>query len=252
MAELLGGDAATLDTIVEAAWKDCCLETGPGYVAYHCALLSKQPLGVQRRLIRRGIAHLWPGLRDIDYETVDKALRFLQTSSRSRECDLAAGLRLFQEGDRLWLAAWEADLPRADWPRIPAGIQHALAIPGQVELEGSWNLRAELMPAEPELIQQALHNTEMYQVWLDRQSLTLPLTIRSRLPGDRFQPLGMEGHSLKLADFMINTRMPSRARSGWPLIFSGNQIVWVPGFRIGNPFAIRQTTSQLVKLVLQR
>ena len=36
--------------------------------------------------------------------------------------------------------------------------------------------------------------------------------------GTRIKPLGMEGHSVKISDLMVNVKMPRRARAGWPLV----------------------------------
>ena len=47
--------------------------------------------------------------------------------------------------------------------------------------------------------------------YLDHDAVDLPLSVRCRQPGDRFQPLGM-GHT-RVSDFMINEKIPQRARS---------------------------------------
>jgi len=51
------------------------------------------------------------------------------------------------------------------------------------------------------------------------------------LPGDRFQPLGMK-NSQKLQDFMTNLKIPKNDLDSIPLIFYGDKISWVVGFRI--------------------
>jgi tRNA(Ile)-lysidine synthase len=62
----------------------------------------------------------------------------------------------------------------------------------------------------------------------------------------------MDGHSMKLSDFMINAGMPRRARSGWPLVVAGDEIAWVPGYRLAEPFAITPVTHTTVKIELIR
>jgi tRNA(Ile)-lysidine synthase len=119
-------------------------------------------------------------------------------------------------------------------------------------LPGGWQLRAESLDADPGLYEQACSNRDPYQAWLDLEKLALPLSVRARQPGERFHPLGMEGHSMKLADFMINTGLPRRSRNGWPLVISGEQIAWVPGYRMGENFAVNDSTCQIVHLSLHR
>ena len=58
-----------------------------------------------------------------------------------------------------------------------------------------------------------------------------PLIARVRKPGDQIRPMGMNGHSIKITDLMINLKLPKQARANWPLVCSGNEIVWVPGYQ---------------------
>ena len=57
------------------------------------------------------------------------------------------------------------------------------------------------------------------------------LCVRTRLPGDRFQPLGMSG-TKKLKDFMIDEKIPNSMRDSVPLIVTSKGIAWVAGWRI--------------------
>lgn len=252
MANILTEDDNLLEDVEKAAWTSCISVQGPGYAALDMEILRDQPAGLQRRLLRRAIGLLRPGLRDIDYRTIERAIHFVGSASRSGQADLAGGLRLELEGGRLWLATWEADLPGADWPQIETGIQLSLDAPGEIVLADGWRLKAEILPAEPGLFEQVRSNDNPYLAWLDRDKVVLPLSVRARQPGERFRPLGMGGHSLKLSDFMINTRLPRRGRRGWPLVVSGEQVVWVPGYRMGESCAVKESTRQIVHLSIYR
>jgi tRNA(Ile)-lysidine synthase len=164
--------------------------------------------------------------------------------------DLAAGLRLEMDGERLWIAAWEADLPEAGWPQLAPGEALQLAIPGEVRLASGWRLGAEILPGEAANLAQALSNADPYQAWLDLERLPQPLQVRARLPGERFRPLGMGGHSLKLSDFMVNAGLPRRRRANWPLLVAGGEIAWLPGYRIGERFRVEPGTHKILRLSL--
>ncbi len=86
---------------------------------------------------------------------------------------------------------------------------------------------------------------------MDADQIEIPLIVRARQPGDRFHPLGMEAHSLKLADFMINLKLPRRAREGWPLVLSGDSIAWIAGLRLAHPFRITGQTRRQAHLSLE-
>ncbi|RPJ46221.1 MAG: tRNA(Ile)-lysidine synthetase, partial [Chloroflexi bacterium] len=71
-------------------------------------------------------------------------------------------------------------------------------------------------------------------------------------PGERFAPLGMEGHSLKLSDFWINQKLPRRARPAWPLVAAGDQVIWVPGYRLAHPYRIQPGARRVLYLFLKQ
>jgi tRNA(Ile)-lysidine synthase len=249
-ADILGEDHRLLEALTQTAWDACALESGPGFVAFDINAFEAQPPGSQRRLVRLAIARLRPGLRDIDYAAVARALAFVAAPSASGQTDLIAGLRLLVEDQRLWLASWEADLPQVDWPQLPLGAELSLAVPGRLDLRGGWMLRSEPVPDVEKGRAQALDNDDPFQAWLDLDQLELPLTVRARLPGDRLSPLGMGGQSMKLAEFMVNRKLPRRAREHWPLVLAGDEIAWVPGMQIGHSFRLTPKVSKIARLWL--
>jgi tRNA(Ile)-lysidine synthase len=166
--------------------------------------------------------------------------------------DLAAGLKLMIEKDRLWIALWEAHLPTWDWPQIPAGKTFSLEVPGEFSIRGGWRLCAEKKTGHKVIYQEALENTDPYRAWIDMEKCQPSFIVRSRKPGDRFQPLGMGGNTLKLADFMINEKMPQRSREAWPLVCSGENILWVPGYRMSEFCRLDENSREIVELNLLR
>jgi tRNA(Ile)-lysidine synthase len=76
---------------------------------------------------------------------------------------------------------------------------------------------------------------------LDRDRLRFPLVLRNWRPGDRMRPLGHSGaHKLKS---LLNKKHISRwARVGWPVLTSGETIVWARGFPAAAEFATDERT----------
>lgn len=261
MAEIIRQDYAVLENVVDESWRTCLVAEATGAVALAAQALRDLPRGLQRGVVRRAISRLRPGLRDVDFAAVEQALDFLHSPSRSAQRDLAAGVRLLLEPDRLWLATWEADLPAGGWPQLPGSGEilseanprsFRLEAPGELDLPGGWLLRAEVIHDAAPARQQAYHNPDPYQAWLDADTIHLPLTVRARCPGDRFQPLGLGGHTVKLSDFMVNVGLTRRARQRWPVVLSGDQIVWIPGFRLAHPVRLSERTTRILYLRLTR
>jgi tRNA(Ile)-lysidine synthase len=247
MAQTLAGDDQVLETLTNAAWQDCCMGQGMVGIALDTGSLLAQPLSIQRRLVRRAISFLRPGLRDIDFATVERTLAFAQQPIRSAQLDLASGLRLSWEGERLWVANWEAGLPIGDWPQMVAQSLQ-LSVPGYISLPGKWHIQAEPVGDVQEAITQASTNTNLFQAWIDLHSYQLPFVLRTLLPGDRFQPLGMDGLSVKLSNFFINVKMPRRVRQLWPLVCLGGVITWIPGYRLAHSHRLTSSSTRVVFL----
>ena len=142
-------------------------------------------------------------------------------------------------------------MPDNNWPQVPPDAEIIVEIPGSTLLNKGWILHAELVANAEAGRLLAMDNDDPSQAWLDLDVLKTPLYVRGRRSGDRFAPLGMGGKSMKVADFMINTKLPMRARAGWPLIISGEKIAWVIALRQAHPYRIRPQTSKLLHLRLE-
>jgi tRNA(Ile)-lysidine synthetase-like protein len=64
----------------------------------------------------------------------------------------------------------------------------------------------------------------------------LHLRVGFRSPGLRMRPLGGRG-SRKLQDLFVDARVPREDRDGWPLVFAGEHVAWVPGLAVDERFA---------------
>jgi tRNA(Ile)-lysidine synthase len=86
---------------------------------------------------------------------------------------------------------------------------------------------------------------------LDGAKISGQLTVRTRRRGDRFRPLGMTG-TVKLQDFFVNAKVPRAQRARVPLVLSGDEIVWVVGYRVGERFKVTPTSQRTIRLDASR
>ena len=249
-ADVSGEERRLMDRLVEAAWDACVRQQGPGYLDLDGASLNALPLAMQRRLLRRAISLIHPGLRDVDYETVERGLAFIASPQPKGQCSLIAGLFLLKENEHIWLAARHADLPNSTWPQVITQEAQALSLPGEIILPDGWILQASVTEKAGELNAEILSNTDPFQAWFDAEGLPASLIVRTRRPGDRIQPLRMVGHSFKVSDLMVNLKVPQRARLRWPLVCAGADILWVPGCRQADFARVTETTRRIVRLEL--
>ncbi len=246
MAQALRSDQQIVEQAVTTAWDFCILSQHADWVVFDLPKLGSQPIEIQRQLLRRALGLNQAGLRDIDFESVQRALAYLASPPKSGQSDLAGGMRLLFEADRLWVARWEAELPGWQWP----GVVELLSwnIPGELRLPGGWTLQARWVEEAP--MDLSTGNADPYQAFLDLGDGEACLAVRPRQAGDRYQPLGMENGSLKVSDYMINQKIPRRARAHWPLVCWQGQVAWVPGGAPAHPFRVRSMTRRAAWLRL--
>jgi tRNA(Ile)-lysidine synthase len=253
MASVLGEEDRYLEALANDAWAACFMSESKSLVQLSRQSFLKQPAALQRRLLRRAIAQLRPALRDIGFDAVERGLAFAQTPSESGEIDLVARLNLAVVGDRLILKTWDADLP--DWgkPLLTSESQVAwLDIKNPVGLQHGWRIEAEVLDAIPEEPLNTLREMGPNEVWLDAERLCLPLTVRGRAAGERWQPLGMLEHTQSLQDFFINEKVPAHLREIWPLVCSGGEVAWVLGLRPSEAFKVGEDTQRVMRLKVVR
>jgi tRNA(Ile)-lysidine synthase len=252
-SQSLAADYQTMQEIMNGLWEHCIEQQKPGYVIFKRAEFVSQPAGLQRNLLRRALQQIRPGLQNINFAMFERALSLAADARQTDQVELVGGTRLLCEGQRIYVANWEANLPFGNWPQLE-GEPQTLGIPGQIDLPNGWILTCQKWELVPVALQQAQENKNPFQVWLDADKLSDDgeLQLRTRRPGDLFQPLGLDGHSMKLSDFEINVKMPRRARAQWPLVAMGETIIWLPGYRPAHPFRLTETTDHVFYMELGR
>jgi tRNA(Ile)-lysidine synthase len=248
----LAGDYSALIEVLDATWDECVESERKGLITFHADMISNYGPGLQRNLIRRALEQIVLDTADLRFSTLDNAAEFLSTKRYGR-LDLTGGVRLFLEGDLVYVAGKGVKLPFERWPQMPQSENAMLLpIPGQLNLAGGWLFSCEQWRIPALALEQALSNDNPFQVWLDASRLPKKMEIRARRDGDRFEPFGMDGHSMKLSDFFINEKLPQRARDGWPLLCADDTVIWVPGFRPAHPFRLTDKTRQVIYFTLMQ
>jgi tRNA(Ile)-lysidine synthase len=244
-AELLAADYEVLTSLAEQAWDRCLAERGEGYLLFDRPAFLAEPLALQRALLRGALAEMRPQQRDMDFGGVKRALELIKGAKKTTPADWRAGLFVLVEGNDVWIADRAATLP-ARWPQAPGRLVH-LEVPLDLALNSGWQLIGR--EGQPRGLND-WEQTDPFQARFDLDKLGEELILRRPRPGDRFQPLGLEHGSLKLSDFFTNEKLPRRARSTWPLLCRGEEIVWVPGYRMAHAYRLRKDSQRVLQLSL--
>ncbi|RMG67618.1 MAG: tRNA lysidine(34) synthetase TilS [Nitrospirae bacterium] len=84
----------------------------------------------------------------------------------------------------------------------------------------------------------------------DADTLQMPLKIRARRPGDYFYPFGL-AKKKKLQDFFVDEKVPRDQRDSVPILVSGDQIVWVVGYRMDDRFKVTPSSRRILKVIVR-
>jgi tRNA(Ile)-lysidine synthase len=247
-AELLSEDYKLVEALTSLAWEKSLNQAEPDYLSLDRQKFLNQPRALRRMLLRRAYQTLRPGDRNLDFAAVERLLQSLTTNTPGQQ-DWLSGLYFMLEDNSIWLADRQATLP-VDGPQMQPGQNHSLTVPSHIELENGWSLKVEESNAV--IPPNELSNIDPFHFWLEKEKMGSQLTIRTRKPADRFKPLGMQEGSMKLSDFMINEKIPQRARDAWPLLSLNQEICWVPGYRVAQAYRFQRSSHHAVHITLTK
>ncbi len=189
-------------------------------------VLLAKPVAMQRRLIRRMVefpeAHL-----DFQHVEAVLALAASPASRAERVLELPNGFEAVRQDRELWFR-------RKERSRQGHAYSLGLPVPGEWEVVGR-KIRASITrdvsprPEAGPYIRAALLGSE-----LKRQ-----LCVRNWHAGDRYQPAHTK-EPKKLKELLQARHIPREQKPYWPVVVSGEEIVWVPGFEAPERFRVRE------------
>ncbi|NLW19541.1 MAG: tRNA lysidine(34) synthetase TilS [Candidatus Cloacimonetes bacterium] len=182
-------------------------------------------------ILREFTSQLSGSERDFFSYNFQELLNLLEAQG-SKYVPLGRGLRAVKVYDRLILEADEMPEPVPE--ELSIGEDRSRAVWGDYRF--SFKL-LKVLPAQRE--------EGPLQVYLDADKISFPLVVRSRRPGDRFQPLGMDS-PVKLKNFFINAKLPRFERDRVPIFEDGSKIIWVTGQRVDARAALDEASSRFL------
>lgn len=84
---------------------------------------------------------------------------------------------------------------------------------------------------------------------LDLEKLEFPLMLKRWKPGDAFIPFGMH-QKKKISDYFIDAKISAEEKQRAWVLWSGNKIAWVVGYRPDNRFRVTSRTRTILQIRL--
>ena len=241
-AEILAADAAVLNEIERERWWAVAQEASSGRVVLDGERLAAEPLGLQRRLVRRELVAVRQGPAGLTFRHVSDILERVVEGVHGAGLNLPGGLRVERHRDLIVMAYGVSQGEDRSLMELTVGIP--LAVPGEVRIgNGGRRLLAVEGRGYPA---GAADDRAVFVV--DTERLGGPLSVRNWRRGDWFCPFGMGGRRKKLQDFFVDQKVDRKMRGGIPLVVAPAGIVWVAGYRGDERFAAGPETIHPVTL----
>ncbi len=223
-ADLLRAESDYLDDIAYEAFCNCRLKsTADDEVSLNRSLFLRHKLALQRRILRIAFKELPGEMTEIAFNHFESILKLAKSDAPNASCNLPNHLECRRSYDEL-------TIQKAGERMVE--FEYNVSVPGKTRLPA---LNAELITAvvETPVGGHGGRIDDRFNAVFDLDKIRLPLKLRSRRPGDRFQPFGMEG-TKKVKKLLIDAKVPERNRLYTPIFISRSEILWVVGFRTSN------------------
>jgi tRNA(Ile)-lysidine synthase len=250
-AAVVATDYELLTQLREQAWAEVIREERETAIVFDRAGWRALPVALQRATLRQAAYRLRRSLRDVDFVHVENARQVGLRGEVGAQATLPMDLALTVGYDTLTVGDAGDAGPPPDEPLLWSAEPLSVQMPGTTPLpQSEWVLQAEVLK-EWDAHQMAA-NPDPWTAYFDVDTLASPLALRPRRRGDRFQPQGMGGHSVKLSAFMTNLKVPRAWRGHVPLLTTGGEIAWVCGLRIGEGVTVGSETRRVARLWFAR
>ena len=232
----------------DAVWREVARQVEDGIVGLDAVALGTEHAAIRGRVLRRAIEAA--GGEVTQRHILD--MMALLGGAPGKRLHLSGGLGFVTGYGEAYVGS--ADVVEDALMPLPAlGGEFSVPVPGEARV-GGWRIiitDIDGQDGQDELEQRnPVHPSKLnFSEMLDMDCVGDGLRVRGRLPGDRFQPLGMEG-SKPLREFMIDARIPRGWRDGLPLVVSERGIACVPGWRIAHWARVTEETRRVLRLEL--
>ena len=236
-ATILEAEDALLDGMAEKELRAVLVSRSREAFVLSIPQMATLPSALRWRMIRRVAEELRGGRPGLTFQQTLAIDRLVMTRGAQGAVYAPGGLRVQRADDRLVLSLGEGQA-RGRILSCPMVVPGVTVIPGVL-----LSLRSEMLQkgAVDHLVSDA------FTALLDADRIGMELHVRGWQEGDRFVPFGMGGRK-KLQDFFVDAKVPRDQRRSVPFVVSGDQIVWVVGFRVDERFRVTDSTQRILRV----
>ena len=224
-------------------WPEIVTGAGEDWLVLDRQKVVELPVAWQRLALRQAVEGLRPLHTEISFQTIEQARRLILDNQSGTEATLPGGLIMQVEAQEIIFgSAWRRP---ASVPQLDSEHPVKLSLPGKLDLVNGWSIIAELRSdLSLEMVRQNANPWQAF-VAVDEGDL---LWIRPSLPGERFQPLGLGGHSQPIQDLLSDRKVARGKRPLWPVVATSGHPVWIVGQHLDERARVTEENLRVVQL----
>ncbi|NLB55340.1 MAG: tRNA lysidine(34) synthetase TilS [Lentisphaerae bacterium] len=241
--DILDTDQDWLNDLAEQAWHDLYIPPDhiSPYPSLDAAKLLSQHDACKRRIIIKWIHEVGIPENRIDFDMVERTRALVATDLRPRSALLCDNKSAKLHNDRLILIDNEERKDFCIEMEVPG--EYCLNDLGlMIKINESIGYSIEPVGIPGQIPASASFSAD--RVAGNR------IVVRSRRPADRMQPIGLNG-SKKLKDILIEAKLTQAQKDAVPVFEICGEIVWMPGYRIGEGWQVEDKQSKSVRISVE-
>ena len=246
LADICREDDRYLDQQIAAVSSSAMEGESAGGWTIDRGCLLELPAALQRRCIRNLFRQNDDRSHPPSLQTVDRIIRLASRKTSGASLDVKGGRVVVGDRSLRFVPLQARAISHAQQPQEGRG-QEFLSVPGAL----IWAGTGQQLQVQQQARSQMGAPLGKDRILVDADRVSQPLMVRSWLPGDRFHPAGMGGHSKKLQDFFMDLKIPMAARSRVPLVVAPEGILWVVGYRQDERWVPTATTKRCLVFTVE-
>ncbi|NTV48399.1 MAG: tRNA lysidine(34) synthetase TilS [Geobacteraceae bacterium] len=235
-ASIISGDGVLLEELTERSFLESC-RMGEGRAVFSLCKFLTLNTALQRRVLRHAFKQLTGTLEGVSARHLEAIFDLTDSDRPNSRLSLPQGIVVVREYDTLMLIRTGEVVLDTDYELL-------ITEPGCYHLPSGGSVVVDLTS-------EVSFATGSQIACFDITKTPFPWFVRTFRPGDRITPFGMSGRK-KVKEIFIDRKIPISERRHIPLVFCGDDLIWIAGVCCSELTRVCEGVDNAVKATLIR
>jgi len=232
-AQLLRGADGFIESLIESTFLQIAHISDSRVELDRAQLALLQPF-MQGEIVERALREL-TSTQPISHSAVERVLSLLSAENGTRQ-NVVGDIVALADRERIVLSQ-------------PSAVQ-TIYLP--IFKLGSYSIGRYTITLEEVSRNEVRLGADPNVEYFDYDRLPYRLFFRTWQAGDRFAPIGMEGHHVLVADYLTNAKASNHDRRTAVVLATADDVVWLCGYRISEHYKLTNETRRIIRATFHR